>query len=723
MIYCPNCGTANRDGSSFCNQCGHRFGMGSKTACPACGSENPLENLFCDACGARLAPLVTKGVEEKPGVKGLSLPTKPVDEETLLERESLEPETPSEDALREDAEEEDIPDWLARLRASIGTESDSQGGQEMSSLAAAAPLFDSSGDDADEEIPEWLQALNAPEPAAPDEDDAVEPTLLEKEPSPAEETAEPEEEAAQSEEEPLAGESPDAEEHPLAEESPEEEAIVEMAPEEEPGDYALPELTSEETLAEEEAPTEVAESLEEAEEPDAPALSETAEPGMQEAKEDLTAWLQQEGPVILEAEEGEEDEAIVFQPESLPQEATPSSSIPAWLETLAPEGVVFPEELGPAFTPAGLPSPEDVGLERAEIPSWLEDLRPGRQKEEARVEEPVVAGGILAGLRGALQMVGAVDPTPSQRTRPVSAPVSTTAAHAEMLTRLLNEPTSALARTRFVPTASRPARGLPWLASLLLLAAVLIPFFVPGLVPGGNTVPASKPAADLSSQIQRLNQGDVVLISLDYDPGASTELDWPVRVVLEDLRARGAILLITSVTPTGPGLAARFDMAGTQSVLLGYLPGQEMGLRRLAAGLSGVFPMDFQGNSVSEAPFGVRSLDDVALILTAASSQETVRWWVEQVKTQFPSIPMGAVVSGAIEPAVRPYYASSQLAGLVSGWVGGQAYRQAAAPTEAASKQDIAAMEAQSLAHLTIVLLIVLGNIAYWSKRLFGRQP
>jgi hypothetical protein len=770
MIYCPNCGTANRDGSSFCNQCGHKFG-GSKTTCPACGSDNPIENLFCDACGAKLAPLVTRGVEEKPGVKGLSLPTKPIDDEPLPEDEDTLGEVlPAEEG------EEDIPDWLARLRATIGPENDSP--QEGRDVAApqpnAAPLFESLGEDADEEVPEWLQQLKESEPSAPEEEEAVESPALEEEATVAAEAAEPEglitESDALPEQREVAAPQPDA--APLFESSGEDadeetpewlqqlKELEPSAPDEEEATVAAEAAESEEEIAESakevveetaaeaefddkaladseslrEMPGQVETSPEAAQPPEGidilaiPALSEPAETAAlipEEDEGDLAAWLQQEGPVILEADEGEEDRAdtIVFQPEETSPRSLPPSDIPAWLETLAPEGAVLPEELGRAFTPAGKPSPEDVGLERAEIPSWLEELRPGHKKEEGPIEETIEAAGLLGGLRGALKMVGAVDPAPSQRTRPASTPASATAAHAEMLTRLLNEPASALVKPRVVPTAARRSRGLPWLAFLLLFAAVLIPFFVPGLVPGGNTVPGSEAAADLSSQIQSLKQGDVVLVSFDYDPGASTELDWPVRVILDDLRAKGANLLITSVTPTGPGLAARFDMGGMQTVLLGYLPGQEMGLQRLATGLEGVFSVDFQGNPVSEAPLGVHSLKDVALIITAASSQEPVRWWVEQVKTQMPSTPMGAVVSGAIEPVVRPYYASGQLVGLVSGWVGGQAYRQAAAPTEAASKEDIAAMEAQSLAHLTIALLIVLGNIAYWGRRLFGRQP
>jgi hypothetical protein len=452
---------------------------------------------------------------------------------------------------------------------------------------------------------------------------------------------------------------------------------------------------------------------------------EVAAPVSEADNGSLAAWMQQEGPVILESDEEDEgeEEVIVFKPEKAPLESLPPSEIPAWLEPLAPEGAARPEELGTAFTPPGKPSPEEAGLERAEIPAWIEALRPGRKLEAEQVtEEPVEAGGILDGMRGVLRMVEDVDPTPGQQTRPVSTPVSVTAAHAEMLTRLLGEPTSSLAKPRAIPTAAKPSRGLPWLAFLLLLAAILLPVFVPGLVPGGGSAPASSAAADLATQIQGLQQGDTVLLSIDYDPGASTELDWPVRMVVADLKAKGVNLLVTSLTPTGPGLAARFDTSGMQTILLGYLPGQEMGLQRLATGLEGVFSVDFQGNPVPQSPFGIRSLNDVSLIITAASSQDTVRWWVEQVRTQV-SAPMVAVISGAIEPGVRPYYASGQLAGLVSGWVGGQAYRQAATPAETASRQDVAAMEAQSLAHLVIALLIVLGNFAYWGKRLFGRQP
>jgi hypothetical protein len=280
---------------------------------------------------------------------------------------------------------------------------------------------------------------------------------------------------------------------------------------------------------------------------------------------------------------------------------------------------------------------------------------------------------------------------------------------------------SSLAKPRTVATAPKRERGLPWLATLLLIVAVLVPLFATGLVPGGDVVTVPQPVADLSEHIRGLQETDTVLVSFDYDPGVSTELDWPARVVLDDLQRKGANLLLMSVTPTGPGLAARFDIPTARALYLGYLPGQEMGLQRLASELEGAFRVDFFGNAVSDTPYGIESLNDVALVLTIAASQETVRWWMEQVEPQVDA-PVGAIVSGAIEPAVRPYYASGQLVGLVSGWVGAQAYEQSAGLPAAEGSAGQAALEAQSLAHLVIVALIVLGNIVYWGKRIFGRR-
>jgi hypothetical protein len=159
MIYCPKCGTANRQGSKFCNECGAPL-PATGLRCPMCGAMNPAGNLYCDRCSARLIPAErVPPEEEKPErpspPKGISLPSVPLGEEEWLSElraEALdlapeeetpgwpgELEAPSEPPTPETA----IPEWLVGLEA-----------------PAAPPTPEAA-------IPEWLVGLEETVPEAP----------------------------------------------------------------------------------------------------------------------------------------------------------------------------------------------------------------------------------------------------------------------------------------------------------------------------------------------------------------------------------------------------------------------------------------------------------------------------------------------------------------------------------------------------------------------------
>ena len=53
MITCPNCKTANRDGSRFCNECGADLRNAGRR-CANCGTFNAADRAECANCGARL---------------------------------------------------------------------------------------------------------------------------------------------------------------------------------------------------------------------------------------------------------------------------------------------------------------------------------------------------------------------------------------------------------------------------------------------------------------------------------------------------------------------------------------------------------------------------------------------------------------------------------------------------------------------------------------------
>ncbi len=92
MIYCPGCGTANREGSRFCNQCGTALPGIESIVCPRCGKPNSSEAAHCGACGFDLARAqeaphtgdVAAGSEEEPDDVLSSEATTPGDDDTLI---------------------------------------------------------------------------------------------------------------------------------------------------------------------------------------------------------------------------------------------------------------------------------------------------------------------------------------------------------------------------------------------------------------------------------------------------------------------------------------------------------------------------------------------------------------------------------------------------------------------------------------------------------------
>ncbi len=51
---CPQCGTMNAEGISFCQECGARLGQPKPGKCPSCGMDNPPGTRFCGECGTKI---------------------------------------------------------------------------------------------------------------------------------------------------------------------------------------------------------------------------------------------------------------------------------------------------------------------------------------------------------------------------------------------------------------------------------------------------------------------------------------------------------------------------------------------------------------------------------------------------------------------------------------------------------------------------------------------
>jgi len=254
----------------------------------------------------------------------------------------------------------------------------------------------------------------------------------------------------------------------------------------------------------------------------------------------------------------------------------------------------------------------------------------------------------------------------------------------------------------------------------LLALAVAIPL-VTGNHWFGTSISPRDSVVGLFQAVDSLPAGSVVLLSFDYDPGTADELAPGVAVVLDHLLQKEVSILALSTMPAGAPLAwqqleqaaLRIDglSYGEDYLLLGYLPGEESGLRRITAGLAATFPRDYiERKEISQFALIRRAskLSEIALIVTIAGDRVCVQRWLEQIQAPY-GVPVVTVMTAAAEPGLSPYYSSGQLLGMVGGLPGAAEYETLRSdPGRASDSAD-----AQALAYLVIIVAALLGGMSH----------
>lgn len=417
-------------------------------------------------------------------------------------------------------------------------------------------------------------------------------------------------------------------------------------------------------------------------------------------------------------------------------------------DMLAPEEEAAPPAAAPppGEPPRRPPAPERTAA-RGPQPSWVEELRPSelpvtvkaggaeasvkqKQVDElperlrafreealrelgAAQEEQAPAGGLLAGIPGALPAADMVIPaavgrraaeqlviTPVQERRVKRLQALLDIGASEEDAEALDE----AARMAFaglepeeLPAARRSRRPRHFkldrvLVMLALLGALLGPFATDALHFAADPPPLGGDRAAVASQVDALQAGDYVLFAFEYGPVSAGELDALAAAVLRDTLARGAVPLTISTSPAGAFhagsvvaalgddallLAARDQdedalRAGEDYVALRYLSGEAVGVRSLASVVWGedsalerhpAFATDLRGD---KSGLPITSLaGDIALVVVVGDESTGVRSWAEQLAAV--PVPKVALVTAAIEPLAAPYVGKTGYAGLLAG--------------------------------------------------------
>lgn len=401
------------------------------------------------------------------------------------------------------------------------------------------------------------------------------------------------------------------------------------------------------------------------------------------------------------------------------------------------DGSKFCNECGIRLAPKDLSElsravkpPEEAKAQPTPVEQVAEALpQPEEAIEEAGAPpaEAMETAGPLAGVRGVLP----IEPifATSGAAKAVVPSVVPTVGVKEV--ELFEEAIAAASLPAVEPAEKRwekvLTKALHWFIYILIALAVIVPLILGTHWFGSSSNPASVGTTEFYEFIAALPASSVVLVAYDYDPATAAEMTLQAEAIVHHLMERDLRIVAVSLFPAGSGIAQEMlDEAasehsyqyGEDYINLGYLPDQPASLRafvgRPASGRE-----YHQGRAIAVFPIAqaVHHIQDIVLIIELAGSQDTLRWWVEQVSTPY-SVPMVAGVTASLEPNARPYYHSGQLSGLISGLPGAAEYERLSDRPGGA----MASLDSQSLAHLVIVGLIVLGNLGYmitrWRKKL-----
>lgn len=232
---------------------------------------------------------------------------------------------------------------------------------------------------------------------------------------------------------------------------------------------------------------------------------------------------------------------------------------------------------------------------------------------------------------------------------------------------------------------------------------------------------------ELYNIIEELPDDSVVLIDIAFGSGAIPELGPAFTAVMHHMCQKDVRIIVMTLYTEGPQMYSILvdngikpdqeysKVYGTDYVFFGYNAGGVTTMTELATDMR-LLETDFKGTSLDSLPAmdGVETQADIDLVITFTTSSGGISSpadWVQQWAAPY-GTPLACVVLKMMVPTVSPFYGAGQVVALVPG-AGGSAEYELLVNKPG---QGLMSTDALSFAHILVILLIILGNIAYFAK-------
>ena len=255
---------------------------------------------------------------------------------------------------------------------------------------------------------------------------------------------------------------------------------------------------------------------------------------------------------------------------------------------------------------------------------------------------------------------------------------------------------------------------------LIIGIVVLLPLLYPISLPISATA-TTKQAYD---SIDNLKPNSKVLVSCEYGPSTKPEIHPMTTSVLRHLFRNGHKVYIVCLWADGLFMAEEaleevavkeFGLTyGEDYVLLGFRPGNEAVVKGIVSDIRKLYTIDARGTKVTEIPMmdGINKFEDFDFLFSASAGYPGTIEWV-QFAVDATDIKMTTGTTSIQVNEVMPYVQAGQLQGVLAGMPGAAEYEALIGVKGIGTS----GMDAQSVAHLVIVIFIIFGNIGYFIER------
>jgi len=259
-----------------------------------------------------------------------------------------------------------------------------------------------------------------------------------------------------------------------------------------------------------------------------------------------------------------------------------------------------------------------------------------------------------------------------------------------------------------------------WIFLLLFMAVTIPLIFIIGL-----PIETTENVRMVHDLIEQTPKGSKVIISFDYDPASKPELHPMGKALMEHCFDRDIKVIVTALWPMGVQMAEDIyskikdnypdKKYGVDYVNMGYKAGGIVTIQAMGKNFRDIFPQDMNGTSIDELPIldGINNFDNLGFVFALSAGDPGIKQWVQVAHDTY-GRPVSGGVTGVSAPAVIPYVnQQQQLIGLLAGLKGAAEYELLTETPGTATS----GMDAQSVAHLIIIIFIVAGNINYWRNK------